>query len=276
MKKKYSLFYLLLLFSFLYMLVNYDTKAIIDDNDGSNYDQDLEKITPVVTIDLSKCKDNLFMGTINDENFDLGYSKVKVNNETGTYLSYVNDSAKNFIVDTFYKFSSTANVTNNVTIEARSLIPSSSPYYHLSNNGLGPLVIVTSFFCDNRECWSGGPLPLSVKDNSDSRSSDLTSINEAPFLNLYLKDYCEDREIKYNTTDPSDYLEPEDKRKTKEAYYIKVTGTDGFITYVKLVGIKSKTEIKPTTAIPIHFDSIIYGILLSTVAIVFIRKRKKK
>lgn len=274
MKRKYSFLILLLFFSFLFTIINFEIVAE-DENNNNNIFSQLENNAPIITLDCSRKSDSVFLGTVHDENFDLDYIRVKVNGKTGSdYTTYVNASTYDFEVDTAIEFEDYSDLTyerhNSISIEAGSLIPSSSPYYSFTENGYGPTVIMTCFFCDDQQCWSSG--------GGGSNFADTNNI--APFISFYFEDYEPGTpEITYYTDEPIEHIETEDHVKKKEAYYISVVNDEGIVSYVKLIGLMSGTEVKPygvTRMSPYNFEIAILGIIVSTVAIILIRKRKKK
>ena len=264
---------LLLLFSFLLTVINNETIAI-DENNSSNIFSQLEDITPVITIDCSKQNDGVFSGTVHDENFNLGYNVIKVNGLSDlNYTTYVDASTNEFEIDTENDFEDYTDLLyerhNSISIEARSLIPSSSPYYSFTENGLGPMVFINNFFCDNQECWSGGG------------GSNFADVNDtSPFINFYFEDYVDVKpgknpEIRYYTTEPNERIEEAEKN---EPIFIKVRNSEGQLSHVKFINVKKDTELKPLEELPIpfNFEAAILGIIISTAAIILIRKRKKK
>ncbi len=182
-------------------------------------------------------------------------------------------STNDFEIDTESDFEDYSDLTyekhNKISIEARSLIPSSSPYYSFTENGLGPIVIINCFFCDDQQCWSGGG------------GSSFASVNDtSPFINFYFEDYVDvqpgnNPEIKYFTLEPNENI---DKTPKNEPQYIKVQDSEGRLSHVKLINLKKDTKLKPLDELPIpfNFESAVLGIIISTLAIILIRKRKKK
>jgi hypothetical protein len=282
MKKKYSFLILILLFSFLLTIFNYDIIAE-EENRSDNFFRETDNIAPIITLDCSKKYDDIFLGTIHDvDNYLL--SAVAVNLVPDPYyISYVNDSASNFAVTTDTRFTDFYNGTHNrIDIVAVGFNSSPSPLNNFEDISYGPGIGITCLFCDNQNCWGSG----GGGGNSGGKNVGLSSsftlpdyINDtAPYIEFFFEDYVTPNpEIKYNTTEPVDHIETEDHVKKKEAYYIRVTNDEGFVSYVKLIGLMSNTEVKPVGAeIPFNFEAAIIGIIVSTVAIVLIRRRKNK
>ena len=252
-------------------MINFNETTLGADNDDDALTE-TEKITPVITLDCDIKSDGLFSGLVHDENFDLGYNIIKVNDWTyENATTYVDDSTNSFEVPTQTEFDDFTDISyerhNEISIFARSLLSAPSSYYNVEANFLGPQVVIDCFFCDNQDCWSGG-----------GGSTDFDQYETAPSMKIEFKDYIEatgNPEIKVYTNVPMDDIE---KAKKNEPQYIKAFNSEGIVTHVKFINLKANTEfnIQGLAEIPFNFGSFIFGFLISTVAIVLIRKRWKK
>jgi hypothetical protein len=280
MKKKYSYLIFLLFFSFLITLIGNNGIAEDESSRNTTFSQ-AEDYAPIITIDCSQQKKQDIYGSIFDDNFTIGYKNISVNGEPDiNFIQTDTPTNTTFRINTEIYFDGTEEVpleeSNKITVEARNLIPPTSPYYKFTENGLGPLVVVNFLFCDHQNCWGGG-------GGGGGKGSSISQTTEtAPSIDFYFEEYInnpKNPEIFY-FSEFADNVKYE-ARKQKSEYTIFLNNTQGYWTYVNLKGLLKDTEIKhidPTTPTPtiFQFEIVIFGIVLSTTVLVVIRKRWKK
>jgi hypothetical protein len=177
MKRKFTILLSILIFSLLSSLTSFNTvsKEVNQTTDIIQFDS-VESLAPVITIDLKNFKNGKFEGSINDTTKGLLQAQIAVNNDYSVIApNYVEDYYAEFNINSSDVFIADQGISNNLTFVVRSWNFSIDHGDSFQELDLGPVFNMNCLFCDNRDCWSGGPLPLNVNAATSAQYPKLTT-----------------------------------------------------------------------------------------------------
>jgi hypothetical protein len=159
---------------------------------------------------------------------------------------------------------------------------------------------MTCCFCDDQQCWSGWPLPLSVDEDTDSDNSYLQNADtSAPIIRVFFDEYfCETEiectdpnwspKVRYFADDAETVLVQsrtkfDESGRENGVFVIVARNKAGLESELVLTGLRSDTIFEATLESPVDvktismpFETVIFGFIFTVLTIYLARKRKKK
>lgn len=218
------------------------TNAIIDDDSKRESLQVLDDFTaPIIFFDLNNLLSDYMEVVIYepDEHSELAEAEVYINEAVyGGNFSYV-PYVKALSSPYNYEATPTGDSTTYTSEITPSEVFNEEDHTNVTGEGFntdGVGGVSTMFFCDNRDCWAGGPLPLSPTNEHESNNLQITDHLYGPHIFIDVTEMLCCHNVTIEISDPAGVVDVDFCGYSFFAGVLEVSANNtlGYVTTIKV------------------------------------------